>query len=362
MNLFDKQFLKIITEAIESKKLQKLIDAIYDQNTKEIALDNKRVIKWTCVDISRIVTPLEINADEYNFSETERTALHALNDITQDFRSNIEEYAKKLPKDMTDKNFFLKIMVPTAEEKYKIKIPETIIKKISDALFDNRFEYFVKSKIMKNSLQKFFSKIDAANITDNDIIELNNLNELNRKERAKYSIVACFIKDTDNHEILAAIIYFNDDGTIQGIDNFYSRYEKLNVKKLNSICNYFIGIINTKISDATQKLLTRRDNSEYVNPLPDDEIAYNNRIKNKFKLLKMKEQREFEQESKEIPELLKEIENLIKEYDPELETSLGNNLLDNYKKLKKSFNNNLYWKDILFNTKKALEEFKNKFI
>lgn len=236
---FNAIFLNIISEAVQSSKLQKLIDDIkiqYNNEVKEKQIDTLRNL---CSDISRIAS------DEYEndaqLTKKDKIILFALKDFSNSLYDLAEEKADLINEKLTKKEALEKIIFPAVEEEYDIKVSAKLrsdfIEKISNDGI--RRYYHDKSDEQKKLLTDFFKRIDASNITDDDVLEASSLSELNRKTRGEFSIIACY-----QGNALIAIMFFDDDGTLDRIQIADYRYYKshLNMKKLDSLCNKFIAV------------------------------------------------------------------------------------------------------------------------
>lgn len=117
---FNAIFLNIISEAVQSSKLQKLIDDIkiqYNNEVKEKQIDTLRNL---CSDISRITS------DEYEndaqLTKKDKIILFALKDFSNSLYDLAEEKADLINEKLTKKEALEKIIFPAVEEEYDIKV------------------------------------------------------------------------------------------------------------------------------------------------------------------------------------------------------------------------------------------------
>ena len=315
---FNNIFFSIISEAVQSEKLQKLINAIKEQYNKETESSKVSVLKGLCEKISKI-TSRYLNDPTLNIkNKKERMVLFALSDFSNELFKIAEEHAKTVTKEISEKEAFLTIIVPAVEEEYGVSVDKDTIKFIIENLSDTKRNFHEESKQQKRLLTRLFKEIDASAISD----------EFSRKTKGTYSIIACFYKSKLN-----AIIYFNDDGTLNYIEIFAGyRYGKATMKTLNDNCDRFIAVKRSK--DAITKTSQRFTNAEYSRSKSDDEQrAENMRRYQQIKQDKINEKRVKDQQSR-IAKALADAKEAIKTYDPEFDTFEAIEIIRTYKKLK----------------------------
>ena len=325
---FNNIFFSIISEAVQSEKLQKLINAIKEQYNKETESSKVSVLKGLCEKISKITSTYLHDPTSNIKNKKERMVLFALSDFSNELFKIAEEHAKTVTKEISEKEAFLTIIVPAVEEEYGVSVDKDAIKFIIENLSDTKRNFHEESKQQKRLLTRLFKEIDASAISDEDVVEASSLNEFSRKTKGTYSIIACFYKSKLN-----AIIYFNDDGTLNYIENFAGyRYGKATMKTLNDNCDRFIAVKRSK--DAITKTSQRFTNAEYSRSKSDDEQrAENMRRYQQIKQDKINEKRVKDQQSR-IAKALADAKEAIKTYDPEFDTFEAIEIIRTYKKLK----------------------------
>lgn len=332
---FEIIFLNIISEAVQSSTLQNLINAVKAQYNQES--DNARIsiLKKLCKKISTIASEMLNYKDDKQLSKKDKIVLFALKDFSDNLYEAAEEKAKLIDEKLNEREAFDAIIIPAVEEEYEVKVSPEVKNNILNQLdADNRYDYHMKSKAFKRALDYFFKRIDAANVTDDDIIEAPHLSDFPRKAKGEFSIIACF-----NDSYLKAIIYFNDDGTLNFIDRFDNSYQSLNMTKLNSICNKFIAIKKSK--DAINKIIQRRTNAEYSKTKSYDEQRIENmRRYQQIKQDKINKERAKNQQTR-IIKTLADAKEAIKTYDPEFDTFEAIEIIRTYKKLKNYLNSSV---------------------
>ena len=327
---FNRSFLNIISEAVQSSKLQKLLNDIKAQYNKESDEARISILKDLCDSVSSVASKYIKDAE---ISKKDKIVLYALKDFSDSLYDAAEEKANLINEKITKKEAIERIIFPAVEEEYGVKISDEI-KNILLNSFSNdytRREYHKISKNQKTALTQFFKQIDASNITDDDVFEVSNLNDLSRQTRGEYSVIGCY-----TGKFLIAIIYFTEDGKLNYIQSTNYGYEKLTMTKLNRICDRFIVV--KKPDSADKKFTERYHNKEYVKSKSDDEQRFENRFRyNRLKQDKIDKERRDAQQNK-IMQVLTDAKEAVKKYDPELETEESTEIINAYKSLKKYVN------------------------
>ena len=332
---FEKIFLNIISEAVQSSTLQNLINAVKAQYNQESDKARVSILKKLCKKISAIASEMLNFKDDKQLSKKDKIVLFALKDFSDNLYEAAEEKAKLIDEKLNEREAFDAIIIPAVEEEYEVKVSPEVKNNILNQLdADNRYDYHMRSKAFKRALDYFFKRIDAANVTDDDIIEAPHLSDFSRKAKGDFSIIACF-----NNSNLEAIIYFNDDGTLNFIDSFDNRYRNLNMTKLNSVCNKFIAVKKSK--DAINKIIQRRANAEYSKTKSYDEQRIENmRRYQQIKQDKINKERVKNQQTR-IIKTLADAKEAIKTYDPEFDTFEAIEIIRTYKDLKYYLNSSV---------------------
>lgn len=327
---FDRSFLNIISEAVQSSKLQKLLNDVKAQYNKESDEAKVSILKDLCDSISSVASRY---IKDTEISKKDKIVLYALKDFSDSLYDTAEEKANLINEKITKKEAIERIIFPAVKEEYGVKISDELKDTLLNSFSDDytRREYHKISKNQKSSLIQFFKQIDASNITDDDVFEVSNLNDLSRKTRGEYSVIGCY-----SGKFLIAIIYFTEDGKLNYIQSTKYGYEKLTMTKLNRICDKFIVV--KKPDSADKKSIERYNNKEYVKNKSDDEQRFENRYRyNRLKNEKINNERKNLQQAK-IAEVLAEAKEAVKIYDPELETEESTEIINAYKSLKKYVN------------------------
>lgn len=336
---FENIFLNIISEAVQSVALQKVIDAIKNQYKEESNNARVQILKRLCEKVSRIAEEyIEDKFNKYQFSKKDKLVLYALKDFSKSLYKTAEEKANLVNEKLTEKEAFTKIILPSVEEEYGVNITSEISDKIIDELSEYfsdsyRQDYHEKSNTNKKLLDYFFKQIDAANITDDDVIEVSNINELSRKAKGTYSIIAGF-----NNSTLIGIVYFNDDGTKDFVQtvNTYHFNKPITMAELSRRCNHFIAV--KRKSSAINKKIERDSNRKYIKSKTYEEEKYENQRRyRRIKQDKINKERRDAQQNK-IMQVLAEAKEAVKTYDPEFETEESTEIINAYKSLKKYIN------------------------
>lgn len=336
---FEKIFLNIISEAVQSSTLQNLINAVKAQYNQESDKARVSILKKLCKKISAIASEMLNFKDDKQLSKKDKIVLFALKDFSDNLYEAAEEKAKLIDEKLNEREAFDAIIIPAVEEEYEVKVSPEVKNNILNQLdADNRYDYHMRSKAFKRALDYFFKRIDAANVTDDDIIEAPHLSDFSRKAKGDFSIIACF-----NNSNLEAIIYFNDDGTLNFIDSFNYGYRglnrSLNMTKLNSVCNKFIAVKKSK--DAINKIIQRRANAEYSKTKSYDEQRIENmRRYQQIKQDKINKERVKNQQTR-IIKTLADAKEAIKTYDPEFDTFEAIEIIRTYKDLKYYLNSSV---------------------
>ena len=114
---FNAIFLNIISEAVQSSKLQKLIDDIKVQYNNEVKEQQIDTLRSLCSDISRIASEYENDAQ---FTKKDKIILFALKDFSNSLYDLAEEKADLINEKLTKKEALEKIIFPAVEEEYDI--------------------------------------------------------------------------------------------------------------------------------------------------------------------------------------------------------------------------------------------------
>lgn len=327
---FDRSFLNIISEAVQSSKLQKLLNDVKAQYNRESDEAKVSILKDLCDSVSSVASRY---IKDTEISKKDKIVLYALKDFSDSLYDTAEEKANLINEKITKKEAIERIIFPAVEEEYSVKISDELKNTLLNSFSDDytRREYHKISKNQKTALTQFFKQIDASNITDDDVFEVSNLNDLSRKARGEYSVIGCY-----SGKFLIAIIYFTEDGKLNYIQSTNYGYEKLTMTKLNRICDKFIVV--KKPDSADKKSIERYNNKEYVKNKSDDEQRFENRYRyNRLKNEKINNERKNLQQAK-IAEVLAEAKEAVKTYDPELETEESTEIINAYKSLKKYVN------------------------
>lgn len=239
MKNFNKMVSNIINEAVKSNELKTLIK----DNLNYLTKDKQRYQKVIFNNAFRLAAPL---LGRYYSAKLE--------DEFYEFLCNEKKkYTGNVAKQLIQK--YISLYVPSKAEQFQLLMKLDDNKHIN-ALVNETIDFTDETMIDK-SLQLVLSQIDAANISDDDIIVLkdDDIKTFNRAKRGQYQYVIC----CQNGRILGVVL-FQEDGTINYIvHNFYWRRGKVNVSELLSASNKIYCIkYNTIENSRINKLNPRR--------------------------------------------------------------------------------------------------------
>ncbi len=293
LSKFDKIYYNVICESVQSSKLQKLINDITSKYKSDSYNVAQEMIIHLHDSIEDVIRELRGSA-----LKTDKLFLTAVADKNNDMLKNIDEITKSVNDRMPIIDVFNKLIFNSIEDEYNVspspELLDEFLKKLDKAYNIHSYGLIPSSNNNKEFLNLFLSKIDAANVTDKDVVEVDNLNELNRKQRGKFSFVACF-KD----QMLKYAIVFDSDGTVSNIVNPYyydeksARFataKKITLKKVNEECDRFVGV---KIPESSRSKWSDRafENYKYAHPQNDEEISKMNQFERRLKLDKIRAKR-----------------------------------------------------------------------
>lgn len=323
-------FFNIIFEAIQSEKLKDLLKNIQELYKEETAKENTNVVQNISADVKfHVKNALDNHRDK--FTKKERLALLALSEYGTDLDKEINNEAEKVSNTTTELEYFENVVIPTIEKEYGITISKdsAVYKFIVPNLRTTRSdsEHF-DSKLAKNRLSSLFKQIDAANITDDDLIEFTDIHEMNRKMRGKFSFVACF-----NNNKLIAIVHFLHDGKInyiQSVNHFFR-----NLKEVAAYSNRFIGVLSEKVDASNKKQIERATNRNIDERLQHADVY--NRLRYKETIARNRDNKIIEEVKKNAEEALKNASSVIKSSNDIFNPAIID-IISLYKKLKEKIN------------------------